>query len=61
MIWCLSLQLLSLHEGLLCSIYLQIDRENKWLGTIPAIRFQDKSTYTESDTKKYDMVSFASQ
>jgi hypothetical protein len=35
---------------------LQIDRENKIFGIFPRIRFDDKATYTESMTKKYDMV-----
>ena len=38
-------------------MFLKIDRENKWFGLIPRVRFQDKSTYTNSHTKEYDMVS----
>lgn len=37
-------------------LYLQFDTENKWFGIIPRVSFEDKSTYTESQTKKYDMV-----
>lgn len=36
----------------------KLDRENPWLGSIPRIRLQDKSTYTQSSTKKYDMLAF---
>lgn len=35
---------------------LQLDRENKLFGVIPKPTFEDKSTYTESNTKQYDMV-----
>ena len=41
-------------ECLLC----QLNRENKWFGVIPRVQFEDKSTYTESHTKEYDMVVF---
>jgi len=33
-----------------------VDRENPWFGVIPRIRFADKETYIESETKQYDMV-----
>jgi len=33
-----------------------LNRENKLFGVIPRIQFEDKSTYTESHTKEYDMV-----
>ena len=33
-----------------------MDRENPWFGVIPRIRFADKETYVESETKQYDMV-----
>ncbi|XP_074663188.1 putative lipid scramblase CLPTM1 [Tubulanus polymorphus] len=39
-------------------INIEVDRENKWFGVIPRIRFSDKSTYTESQTKKYDQLAF---
>ena len=35
----------------------QVDRENPWFGSIPRIVFRDKSTYSQSSTKKYDVVS----
>merc|ERR1711884_270493 len=39
-------------------INIKLDRENKLLGFIPRPRFEDKSTYTESETKKYDQMAF---
>ena len=39
------------------TLFFQLDRENKIGGLIPRVTFEDKSTYTESDTKKYDQVS----
>ncbi|XP_052697310.1 putative lipid scramblase CLPTM1 [Crassostrea angulata] len=36
----------------------KIDRENLWFGVIPRVTYEDKSTYTESMTKKYDMMAF---
>jgi len=33
-----------------------LNRENKLFGIIPRVQFEDKSTYTESHTKEYDMV-----
>lgn len=39
--------------------FLKLNRENKIFGIFPSIRFNDKSTYTESQTKKYDLVSFS--
>ena len=38
-------------------MYFQVDRENKWFNLIPRVKLAEKSTYTESATKKYDMVS----
>ena len=35
-----------------------LDRERPWLLWIPRITFTDKSTYVESDTKKYDQLAF---
>jgi hypothetical protein len=38
-------------------VYLsKVDREDKILGLVPRVRFLDKSTYTNSHTKEYDMV-----
>lgn len=37
---------------------IQLNRENKIFGIFPSIRFNDKSTYTESQTKKYDLLAF---
>lgn len=34
----------------------QINRENKLFGIFPRIWFEDKSTYTESHTREYDVV-----
>ncbi|XP_069117157.1 putative lipid scramblase CLPTM1 [Argopecten irradians] len=39
-------------------VNVKIDRENLILGVIPRLSFDDKSTYTESQTKKYDMMAF---
>lgn len=39
-------------------VNIQVDRENLLLGVIPRIRFLDKSSYVESDTKKYDQMAF---
>ncbi|XP_059156203.1 putative lipid scramblase CLPTM1 [Physella acuta] len=36
----------------------QLDRENKILGIFPRPRLTEKSTYTESHTKKYDILAF---
>ena len=36
----------------------QLDRERPLLGVIPRPTFTDKSTYVESDTKKYDKMAF---
>jgi hypothetical protein len=36
---------------------IKLDAENRVFGVLPRLKFQDKSTYAESDTKKYDMVS----
>ena len=38
------------------SVCLQVDRDNPWFGAIPRVKLEDKSTYTESDTKKFDTV-----
>ncbi|XP_026690404.2 putative lipid scramblase CLPTM1 [Ciona intestinalis] len=35
-----------------------ISMESKWLGFIPRITLHDKSTYVESETKKYDQLAF---
>ena len=35
---------------------LQVDKENLLFGVLPRVYFEDKSTYTESHTKEYDMV-----
>lgn len=40
----------------LSTLLFQLDRENLLLGVLPRPTFEDKSTYTESQTKKYDMV-----
>jgi len=39
-------------------IDIKVDRENKLFGILPRVWFQDKSTYTQSETKKYDMMAF---
>ncbi|BFZ07705.1 hypothetical protein BsWGS_10743 [Bradybaena similaris] len=36
----------------------QLDRENRILGIIPRLKFTEKSTYTESHTKEYDIMAF---
>ena len=36
---------------------MKIDRENPFMGFIP-IRVSDKSTYSQSQTKKYDAMAF---
>ncbi|ESO06447.1 hypothetical protein HELRODRAFT_64937 [Helobdella robusta] len=55
----------SVFVGLLIEIWkiqkvidIQLDRENKWFDRIPMIKIKDKSTYTESQTKKYDLMAF---
>ena len=45
------------HEAKPIWFFFKLNRENKFLGIFPSIRFTDKSTYTESQTKKYDLVS----
>jgi len=37
---------------------IRIDRQNKVLGIIPKIRFEDKGSYVESSTKEYDMMAY---
>lgn len=39
-------------------ITIKLDRENPLFGFIPKPTFEDKSTYTESHTKEYDMMAF---
>ncbi|KAK0046519.1 cleft lip and palate transmembrane protein 1 isoform X2 [Biomphalaria pfeifferi] len=36
----------------------KIDRENKLFGVIPRLKLSEKSTYTESHTKEYDIMAF---
>lgn len=36
----------------------KLDMEDKILGFLPKVKFTDKSTYVESDTKKYDQLAF---
>ncbi|KAK6181369.1 hypothetical protein SNE40_009235 [Patella caerulea] len=36
----------------------KLDRERKLFGIIPRITIKDKSSYTESNTKQYDMLAF---
>jgi hypothetical protein len=55
----------SIFVGLVIEIWkiqkvidIKVDRENKWFGLVPRISFQDKSTYLESETKKYDIIAF---
>ncbi|CAD5116209.1 DgyrCDS5125 [Dimorphilus gyrociliatus] len=39
-------------------VNVKFDRTNKLLGIIPKPYYEDKSTYTESNTKRYDQVRF---
>lgn len=39
-------------------IDIKLDRENKWFGIIPKVWYTDKSTYTQSKTKEYDLIAF---
>ncbi|XP_033734094.1 cleft lip and palate transmembrane protein 1 homolog [Pecten maximus] len=39
-------------------VNVKVDRDNLIMGVIPRLSFDDKSTYTESQTKKYDMMAF---
>ncbi|XP_060084334.1 putative lipid scramblase CLPTM1 [Ylistrum balloti] len=39
-------------------VNVKVDRENLIMGVIPRLSFDDKSTYTESQTKKYDTMAF---
>ncbi|XP_022809418.1 cleft lip and palate transmembrane protein 1 homolog [Stylophora pistillata] len=57
--------IISCFVGLLIEIWkinkavdVKVDRENPWFGVIPRIRFDDKETYVESETKQYDMMAF---
>lgn len=38
-------------------VNIKLDRNNKILGLIPRVAFEDKGSYVESSTKQYDMVS----
>lgn len=56
---------ISVFIGLLIEIWkihkvvnINTDREHRILGLIPRISLEDKSTYTESHTKEYDMMAF---
>lgn len=56
---------LSIFVGLFIELWkipkvtnIKIDRENKYLGIIPKIRFEDKGSYVESSTKEYDMMAY---
>jgi len=55
----------SVFVGLLIEIWkitkvqdVKFDYENKILGLIPRLKVDDKETYTESETKKYDRLAF---
>ncbi|KAL9952468.1 hypothetical protein ACROYT_G039730 [Oculina patagonica] len=57
--------IISCFVGLIIEIWkinkavdIKLDRENPWFGVIPRIRFADKETYVESETKQYDMLAF---
>ncbi|KAJ8311058.1 hypothetical protein KUTeg_011392 [Tegillarca granosa] len=39
-------------------VNIKIDRERPLFGIFPRITYEDKSTYTESHTKEYDMMAF---
>lgn len=39
-------------------VSISIDKENKILGIVPRLVITDKSTYVESETKKYDQLAF---
>ncbi|WAR19171.1 CLPT1-like protein [Mya arenaria] len=39
-------------------VRISVDRENKLLGLIPRVSLEDKSTYTESQTREYDRLAF---
>ncbi|KAK3094049.1 hypothetical protein FSP39_023443, partial [Pinctada imbricata] len=41
-------------------VNVKVDTDNPILGIIPKIYFEDKSTYTESHTKEYDMFKYLS-
>ncbi|XP_063426507.1 putative lipid scramblase CLPTM1 [Mytilus trossulus] len=56
---------ISIFIGLIIEIWkiqkvitIKLDRENLLFGLIPRPTFEDKSTYTQSHTKKYDMMAF---
>lgn len=56
---------ISIGIGLLIELWkvpkvldIKIDREHKWFGVIPRVRFQDKGSYVESSTKIYDQMAF---
>eukprot|EP00914_Ancora_sagittata_P012788 GHVO01024662.1.p1 GENE.GHVO01024662.1~~GHVO01024662.1.p1 ORF type:complete len:301 (+),score=41.14 GHVO01024662.1:65-904(+) len=48
----LGIELWKIHKV----IDFKVDHENKLFGLIPRVTFADKSTYTQSETKKYDMM-----
>lgn len=50
----LAIELWKIHKV----IDIKLNRENKLFGVIPRVQFEDKSTYTESHTKEYDMLAF---
>lgn len=50
----LGIELWKIHKVL----DIQLDRENKLFGILPRVKFADKSTYTQSQTKKYDQLAF---
>ena len=35
-----------------------LDYENKFAGVIPRVKFSDKGSYIESETKVYDQMAF---
>lgn len=39
-------------------VHVKLDREDKILGIIPRLRFEDKGSYVESSTKQYDMMAY---
>ncbi|XP_041352387.1 cleft lip and palate transmembrane protein 1 homolog [Gigantopelta aegis] len=56
---------ISVFIGLLIEIWkikkvvdVKIDMENKWFGILPRLRIEDKSSYTQSQTKQYDLLAF---
>jgi len=39
-------------------VNVKLDYEDKWFDVIPRLTYTDKSTYVESETKKYDQLAF---